>query len=113
MSINFPAGSYNWPTSEPTLALEPATRDDVVLIADIAAGESLTYHEASNSATLRFPWESGDPENGGRVLTGRLLSTGYAVAVAAGGPVLSTLLSIQAGAGYSYAIDPPSQDGDR
>jgi hypothetical protein len=113
MSITFSAGGCNWPTSQPTLAPQPATRNEPVLVADPAAAESITitHREPGNSTAWGLSWGSGDPGNSGAPLTGSLLSTGYAVAVTAGGPVLSTLLSIQAGAGYSYAIDYPGQDG--
>jgi hypothetical protein len=118
MSINFRPTSHSSPISEQTVPLfrsKRSSEDGPSLIVDIPAGASvIARREANNSTTLEFTWANGVKEswNSGQAITCQMLSTGFAIGGAIGGPATSRLLGLLAAAGCSYAFNYASQDGD-
>lgn len=119
MSINgINSAATYFPLSNDTTSLNRARRDssgEQGLVVTLPHNSSvISRREINNSTTLEITWPTGDRSiwNSGEAVTCYILSTGFSLLGAKGGPQLSALLGVLAHKGCSYAFQAASQDGD-
>ncbi|WP_157793053.1 hypothetical protein [Bordetella genomosp. 8] len=119
MAINSINSSATYFTlANDAISLQRDRRDsagDQELVVTLPPNSSvISRREINNSTTIEITWPTGERSswNSGEAVTCYILSTGFSLLGARGGPKLSAFLGVLASKGCSYAFQAASQDGD-